>query len=250
MTIGGCWPWPLSVWIGYDPREVDAFIVARESLRRRASIQVAVRGIILSDLEREGVYRRKTIRGGGNGLMRDVISDAPMSTEFAISRFLTPHLAGRGWAVYMDCDMLVRADIADLFSLADPSKAVLCVHHQHVPTEARKMDGQEQTHYARKNWSSVMLFNCEHKANKRLTLDLINRVPGRDLHRFCWLNDDEIGALPPEWNHLVEYSGQPEGEPKIVHFTKGIPSMLGARMPYASEWQEELLRWVRGEHAR
>ena len=239
--------WPMSVWIGYDPREVDAFAVARGSLRRHSSINILVYPLILAELEKSGVYRRKTLRDG-RGLLKDQISNAPMSTEFAISRFLTPHMAGpRGWALYMDCDMLVRADIAELFALADPSKAVMCVKHEHVPDERIKMDAQEQTRYLRKNWSSVMLFNCEHPANRALSVDLINRVPGRDLHRFCWLSDDLIGELPQEWNFLVGYSGDAVGDPKIVHFTNGTPPMIGNRMPFADEWQEELLRWVRGD---
>ena len=247
--VGPANAWPLSVWIGYEPRELDALVVARTSLARRSSINVPVRSVILSDLERDGLYRRRTRRN--NGFMVDVISDAPMSTEFAISRFLTPLLAGgKGWALFMDCDMLVRADIAELFALADPSKAIMCVKHLHVPDETTKMDAQEQTRYFRKNWSSVMLFNCEHPANAALTVDLINRVPGRDLHRFCWIEDGLIGELPPEWNHLVGYSGQPDTDPKIVHFTKGTPTQIGNRMPYADEWHEELLRWVRGEHPR
>jgi len=249
--------WPRSVWIGYEPRECDAFIVARSSLVERSSTAIDVHSIILADMERAELYRRPYYRGHGN-FLKDKISDAPMSTEFAISRFLTPHLARDrypahgGWALYMDCDMLVRADVADLFALADPAKAVMCVKHRHEPRERTKMDGQEQIHYARKNWSSVMLFNCEHPANASLTVDLINRVPGRDLHRFCWLEDDLIGELPAEWNHLVGYSGAEGGEPKIVHFTNGTPSMLGMRMPYADEWREQLHRWVRGpsEHAR
>ena len=239
--------WPRSVWIGYDPRECDAFIVAKASILNRswAASCPSIHGIILSDLERDEIYTRKTLRSG-TGLLKDQISDAPMSTEFAISRFLTPHLAGwKGWAAYMDCDVLVRAPIDELFALADPDKAVMCVKHLHRPVEQTKMDGQAQVHYARKNWSSVMLFNCEHPANREI-MTLINRVPGRDLHRFCWLTDDLIGELPQEWNFLAGYSRLPEGEPKIVHFTNGVPSMLGNRMPYADEWNEELLRWVRG----
>lgn len=248
--LGPSHAWPLSVWIGYEPRELDAFVVARSSILRHASHPIPIGGIILSDLEQAEIYTRKTIRGGGNGLLTDAISDAPMSTEFAISRFLTPRLAGgRGWALYIDCDMLVRSDIMDLFALADPSKAVQCVKHDHRPSEATKMDGQQQTHYARKNWSSVMLFNCEHPANASLTVELINTVPGRDLHRFCWLADDQIGELPPEWNFLAGYSPEPTNiDPKIVHFTKGTPTQLkGTRIPFAHEWHEELLRWVRGD---
>jgi hypothetical protein len=82
----------------------------------------------------------------------------------------------------------------------------MVVKHDHQPTEHWKMDGQFQTRYHRKNWSSVCLFNCDHPANKALTVDLVNSAPGRDLHAFSWLADDLIGELPPEWNWLVGHS--------------------------------------------
>jgi len=98
-----------------------------------------------------------------------------------------------------------------------------------------KMDGQAQTKYARKNWSSMMLFNCDHPANKALTHELVNSVPGRDLHRFCWLTDDLIGALPPRCN--VPIGEEVNVDPAIAHFTLGTPDLPGyAHAPYADEW--------------
>ena len=106
------------------------------------------------------------------------------------------------------------------------------------------MDGQAQVQYARKNWSSFMLFNCDHPSNKLLTKDMLNIVPGRDLHRLCWLNDDEIGELPPVWNYLVGYT-KTENEPKVVHFTSGTPWMPGyENCEYADEANEELRLWA------
>src|SRR5690606_8943360 len=151
-----------------------------------------------------------------------------MATEFAISRFLVPHLAKKvhgvrgGWAMFQDCDMLNRGNVVEAFNQLDPSKAVMCVKHNHNPPEGTKMDGQEQLRYARKNWSSVMFFNLDHPSNSKLTVELVNTVPGRDLHRFCWLQDDEIGELGPEWNFLVGHS-DPSIDPKIVHHTEGSP---------------------------
>ena len=244
-----------SIWIGYEPRELDAFVVARSSIQRRLSESVPIRGLVLSDLVERGLYRRSWHRTAGR--MIDHVSDAPMSTEFAISRFLVPKLAITGWALYADCDVLVRTDLVRLFALAEKRYAVMCVKHVHEPNERVKMDDQAQLLYARKNWSSVMLFNCEHPSNDKLTVDMINRVPGRDLHRFCWLEDEEIGELGPEWNYLVGYTRrkQLDVEPAIVHFTNGIPSMQGARqnseheykinMEYADEWNAALLEWVR-----
>lgn len=231
-----------SVWIGFDPREAAAFAVARNSLRRHSTIPVPIHGLVLSDLREEGLYTRPHEQRGCQ--LWDVISDAPCATEFSNSRFLVPHLARTGWALFMDCDMLVRGNIRELFDACDPEKAVMVVKHNHQPAEGLKMDNQVQTRYNRKNWSSVVAFNCDHPANKALTLEMVNTLPGRDLHRFCWLEDDLIGELPVEWNWLAGHS-DPTVDPKIVHHTDGIPSMPGyENAPYADEWREELARWA------
>lgn len=163
-----------------------------------------------------------------------------MSTEFAISRFMTPILAGAGLAVFTDADVMVRTPLTQLFDGIDPSKAVSVVQHRFDPPQGVKMDGQAQTRYARKNWSSVCVFNCDHPSNRALTVDLVNTVPGRDLHRFCWLQDDEIGALDPKWNWLAGHS-DPSIDPAIVHFTDGTPDMPGyENQPFADEWRGHL----------
>jgi lipopolysaccharide biosynthesis glycosyltransferase len=235
---------PWSAWIGFDPREAAAFAVCKSSIRRRTFAPLPVRGVVLEHLRFRGLYYRPTERRDGR--LWDVISDAPMSTEFAIARFLVPHLAGSGWALFLDSDMLVRANLAELFEQADPSKAVYVVKHKHEPPPGEKMDGQAQVRYARKNWSSAMLFNCDHPANRKLTVELINTVPGRDLHRFCWLKDREIGKLHPEWNYLVGHTKLPRSRtPKIVHWTEGLPFMPGyENTEYASEFWAELQRWA------
>lgn len=231
-----------SIWIGFDPREAAAFAVARETIRWCSGDDVPVYGIVLSEMVDRGLYRRPTERREGR--LYDVISEHPMATEFAISRFLTPLLARRGLALFMDCDVLVRRDIRTIFDGLDPDKAVHVVKHHHEPTELTKMDGQAQSRYARKNWSSVMVFNCDHPANKTLTVDLINSVPGRDLHRFCWLADEEIGELGVECNWLVGHS-PPHPDPMIVHLTDGIPTMPGyENVEYADEWRAALVRWA------
>jgi lipopolysaccharide biosynthesis glycosyltransferase len=177
-------------------------------------------------------------------LLYDVISDAPMSTEHACARFLVKELAGSGWALFMDGDVLVRGNLARLFEALNPQKAVYCVHHRHEPEAATKMDGQIQTRYARKNWSSVMAVNCDHPANRALTVEMINTVPGRDLHAFCWLEDGDIGELGPEWNYLVGVTTA-KVEPQIAHFTLGVPDMTGWEdQPYAEEWRGERLLWA------
>lgn len=235
-----------SIYIGYDPREVAAFAVARHSVLRHLESyhNIPVHGLVLNDLIALRFYNRpyefKT-----NNQMWDSISNAPMSTQHANARFLTPHLAKTGWALFMDGDMLVRDNIVEVFEGLDKDKAVYCVQHKHDPTPGLKMDGQIQTLYARKNWSSFMIFNCEHEANKSLTLDLINTLPGRDLHRLCWLDDSEIGELDPKWNFLVGHS-DPGIDPVVVHFTSGTPDMPEYEsVPYADEWRAELERFAR-----
>jgi lipopolysaccharide biosynthesis glycosyltransferase len=146
-----------------------------------------------------------------------------MATEFAISRFTVPFLARKGWALFLDCDVICLEDINNLFALADPKYAIMCVKHNQESGAATKMDGQVQLFYARKNWSSVMLWNCNHPANKRFKKEHLNSWPGRDLHAFKWLDDSEIGELPQKWNWLVHVT---PGKPKlegIWHYTLGGP---------------------------
>jgi lipopolysaccharide biosynthesis glycosyltransferase len=231
-----------SIWIGYEPRQAEAYGVLRHSILERC-IGLPVHAIELTDVRQRGLYTRK--HRLQNNQMWDEISEAPMSTEFAISRFLTKELAGRGWALFMDCDILCRRHINWMFELyAKPEHAVVCVKHpNYTPPEVLKMDGQIQTLYARKNWSSVMLFNCDHPANRKLTVELINSVPGRDLHRFCWLDDHEIGEMPVSWNYLVGTSQH--DDPHLVHFTAGGPWLPEyENVPYAQEWRDERARWL------
>lgn len=227
---------PYHVYLGWDPRELRAYNVAEKSLKLRAGVPTIVHRLAMSTLQAQGLYTRPTREGDGK--LWDEISDAPMSTGHAIARFLVPHLAGyEGWALFADGDVLFRSDVAEIFALADSQYAVQVVQHFHAPATTEKMDGQIQTSYLRKNWSSVMLLNCAHPANRALTVGLVNAIPGRDLHRFCWLTDDLIGQLPARWNLLVGHSAYDE-QAALVHFTSGTPDMAGyERQPYADEWR-------------
>lgn len=226
-----------SIWIGFDPRELDAFEVCVRSIQAHLSEPIEIFGIRLDTLQHRGLYQRP-MRRDDDGKLHDRISHAPMSTEFAISRFFVPHLVAEpGTALFMDCDMLVRCDLVELFELADPRFAIQVVKHDYEPAEAVKMDGQEQTTYARKNWSSVMLWNLSHPATNLLTLQKLNTWAGRALHRFGWLEDREIGELGREWNHLVGVY-PPNPGAKIAHFTLGIPRMAGyENCEHADEWR-------------
>ena len=208
----------MKVFVGHDPREQAAYDVAVRSLHgRRWDVEVVP--LHLDRLAANGLLRRLM---DARGNLYDLPSNAPCATEFAISRFLVPILCQSGWALFVDSDVVFLGDVAELFSLADPNKAVMVVKHQNGHKAGTKMDGQEQVLYPRKNWSSVMLFNCDHPANRRLSLQDVNERPGRDLHAFYWLHDDEIGALPAEWNWLVGVQDKP-ANPKIAHFTLGGP---------------------------
>ena len=226
-----------SVFIGYDPREDDAFRVARASIQGLAKQgPVWIHPLKIDRLRSLNLYWRP--HRVVDGQLYDVVSDAPMSTQFAISRFFTPNLqpTGHGWALFIDCDFMARADINELFVLADPTKAVMVVKHEQPAAESVKMDNQIQTVYARKNWSSMMLFNCDHPANKALTLEYLNSARGIELHQFGWLDDQVIGEIPIEWNHLVGVN-RPNADAKLVHHTLGVPSMAGyENSEFAEEW--------------
>lgn len=227
------------VFIGWDPHESQAFNVARTSLLEHAAMHHNIKRLSLDELQAAKLYTRPTHRLA-NGQLFDAISEAPMSTGHAIGRFFVPYLCGyRGWALFTDGDVLFREDIARLFSVADERYAVMCVQHAPMPEAKEKKGGHVQLLYSRKNWSSVMLFNCAHPANEQLTIDLLNKWPGRDLHAFDWLEDEEIGELNPGWNYLVGVTQPMPDTVQLAHFTLGVPTVPGhERDPFADEWRQ------------
>ena len=141
----------------------------------------------------------------------------------------------QGWALFMDCDMLMMADIAELWRLRDDKYAVQVCKHDYIPKDETKFLGQVQTKYAKKNWSSFMLLNC--KKCPTLTPDYVNKASGLELHQFKWLENEElIGSLPLEWNWLVgEYPYKKDV--KNVHYTDGGPYFKEYNTcDYSSEW--------------
>ena len=205
---------PFKIFVGYDPREDIAYEVCHHSILKRSSIPVEITPIVQSDLRTNGLYWRE------RGQLE--------STEFSFTRFLTPHLANYdGWAMFVDCDFLYLADIKELRDLIDDKYAIMCVQHDYTPKEATKMDGAVQTVYPRKNWSSMVLYNCGHPKNKVLTPEVVNTQTGAFLHRFQWLEDEEIGSIPFVWNFLEGHNKVVEGDtttfPKAIHYTRGGP---------------------------
>jgi len=175
------------------------------------------------------------------GQLWDVISNAPMSTEFAISRFFIPHLAAPtdAWALFVDSDVVALADPLAILAEANPHCALQCVHHPHaLQGGSVKKVNRPQLPYARKNWSSVMLWNLRHPAHRRLTLSHLNSTPGRDLHRFGWLEYGELGSLSDRWNWLVNVRERP-ADAAIAHFTLGGPWLSGwGGAPHDNIWLE------------
>jgi hypothetical protein len=210
------------LFIGYDAREAVVYHVCVNSIIRQASLPLSVTPLALRNLPR---YAERH-RDGSN--------------QFIYSRFLVPSLMGySGWALYIDGDMLLRADIAELWNLRDESKAVLCVHHDYRTKMREKYLGAKNEDYPRKNWSSVVLWNCGHPANRKLTPDFIDGATGAQLHRFTWLEDGLIGQIPREWNWLPdEFGANPQA--KLLHWTLGAPCFHEfANAPMADEWHRE-----------
>lgn len=217
----------IRVFIGYDPRDAEAFQVLAHSIQTRSSLPVAIAPLMLTQLTRLLWRERHPLQ----------------STDFSFSRFLVPLLCDfQGFALFMDGDMLMQDDIANLWALADPARAVQVVQHDHAPPPGAKSLGRTQTPYPRKNWSSVMLFNCARCA--ALSADYVNTASGLDLHRFSWTSDSRIGALPGRWNHLVDYDPQlPAGAISNFHFTSGGPWHADyANCGYADLWLAERRR--------
>tara|TARA_R100001198_G_scaffold90156_1_gene67173 strand:- start:231 stop:914 length:684 start_codon:yes stop_codon:yes gene_type:complete len=218
----------MKIFIGWDSREEDAYKVCVHTIKKHASKDVEIVPLKRDELIKQGLYTRDE---GGN-----------VSTEFAYTRFLTPHLTGyKGWALFIDCDFLFTRDVAELFSLADPQYAVMCVQHDYTPSAAIKMDGQKQVAYPRKNWSSCVLWNCGHPANAIITPDIVNTETGAFLHRFQWLSDNLIGELPLEWNWLEGEYEKPDEIPAVIHYTNGGAWFKECQdVDYAQEWLDAL----------
>lgn len=227
----------MRVYIGHDSREQHAYGVAEKTARR---FGCDTQPLYEERLRLSGLMTRPKDTRGQHW---DMVSGAPQSTDFAIARFWVPILAHSGWALFADCDVVFMAAPQSLMKFADRTKAVQCVKHHPMELGEVKMDGQAQTNYRRKLWSSVMLFNCDHEGNKRLNVTMLNTWPGRDLHAFGWLHDSEIGDLPPEANWLVGLQPKP-AEPIIAHYTLGVPGMPDRN---ATEFDDI---WMRAESER
>ena len=231
---------PLRWYIGWDPRDTLAFEVCAHSLLKHATVPVEIVPLKDWEVRKSGHFWREFYLDA-SGQLWDLRDNLPCSTLFSYLRFAIPLLEAQGddWVGWCDADMLWRADVGELLGLVEPDRAVMCVRHDHAPTESEKMVATIQRRYRRKNWSSLMLLRPS--ACRGLTRYALNNQSKDWLHQFCWLaGDEKIGALPAAWNWLCGWSGQ-EVPPKVVHFTRGTPDMPGhAEEPYAAEWWRAL----------
>lgn len=213
---------PIPIFIGYDPREAVAYHTCVNSIIRHASKPVAIIPLALNLFE----DYTETHTDGSN--------------QFIYSRFLVPHLMNyEGWAIFIDGDMIVRDDIVELWESRNLYMDVMVVKHDYQTKMTEKYLGSKNENYPRKNWSSVIMWNCATYPNRQLTPEFIQKATGAELHRFTWLEDRRIGDLPKEWNWLPDEYGENK-DAKLLHYTLGTPCFHEfADTPQGSEWHRE-----------
>jgi len=219
----------ITLVVGFDQREAVAYHTFCQSVLEKASLPVQI--IPLAE---------NTLAG-----YRETHSDG--SNKFIYSRFLTPYLNNfSGWAIFADGDMICQTDIKELWDLRDEAKAVQVVKHDYQTKAHTKYLGNKNENYPRKNWSSLILWNCAHPAHRLLTPEFVQRQTGAYLHRFSWLQDEQVGELPRAWNWLaIEYEDNPQA--KLIHYTLGAPCFKDyADSEMAEHWHQAHHRLSQG----
>jgi lipopolysaccharide biosynthesis glycosyltransferase len=219
----------IPIVVGFDQREAIAYHTFTQSIIEKSSVPVRFIPLAVNTLKN----------------YKETHNDR--SNDFIYSRFLTPYLNNyEGWAIFADGDMICQADIKELWDLRDPNKAILVVKHEYQTKQKEKYLGNINENYPRKNWSSLILWNCDHPKHKILTPDFIASQTGKYLHRFSWLNDDDIGELPKEWNWLaIEYPINRSA--KLIHYTLGTPCFIDYRdSDMSTQWLETQQRLLQG----
>ena len=222
----------MKVYIGYDSSQDIAYQVCKSSILKYTNVEVIP--LVQQNLRERGIYTR------------DI--DPLSSTEFTFTRFLVPYLNEyKDWAMFVDSDFLFTEDISNLFKLANEEYAVMVVKHNYNPESSIKMNNKQQLLYPRKNWSSLILWNCGHPSNIKLSTQIVNEKSGSYLHRFNWLDDSEIGELDLRWNWLVNWHTEStNGIPKAIHYTEGGPWLENYKnCEYADLWISEKNRMLR-----
>jgi len=219
----------IKIVVGFDQREAVAYHTFTQSIIEKSTLPVSFIPLAIQTL---ADYKE---------------SHTDKSNDFIYSRFLTPYLMKfNGWAIFADGDMVCLSDIKELWDLKDESKALMVVKHDYKTKSHQKYLGNINENYPRKNWSSVILWNCNHPKHKILTPDFIANQTGKYLHRFSWLQDDDIGELPKEWNWLAtEYPTNTHA--KLIHYTLGTPCFKDYRNSEMSElWHQTQERSMQG----
>jgi len=207
----------MRVYIGYDSQQAEASEVCEYSIRKHSSPEIEIVHLKKNDLIAKKLYNRNDRYD-------------PKSTEFTYTRFLVPYLEDyTGLAMFVDSDFLFT-EAVDLIETCirtnDPSlsKAVyVCQHDDYTPKNDTKFYGKRQLKFPRKNWSSLMVFNCAHEKTRVLTPATISHETPQWLHRLHWA-EEYIGKVDLDWNYLVgEYTNTHILPPKGIHFTNGGP---------------------------
>jgi lipopolysaccharide biosynthesis glycosyltransferase len=219
----------LKIFVGFDGKvEPVAYHTFCQSVIEKASIPVSFTPLALNTLS----DYKETHTDGSNA--------------FIYSRFLVPYLCDfKGMALFVDGDMICRTDIAEILWEHDQDEAVKVVKHYYQTKHPIKYLGAKNEDYPKKNWSSVMLWNCSHHLNKQLTLKFVMEKQGKYLHRFEWLkHEDQVGKLDAAWNWLeTEYEYNPDA--KLIHHTLGTPCFKDYQSTdYAKEWWDTYQRMI------
>lgn len=247
-------PDSINIFLGWDSREADLTDICAHSIRHNTSAEVHFHYLKHRELRKRGLFTRPWLVRSDDGENIDLIDNKPFSTEFSHTRFLIPALMGfEGWALFCDADMIFTGDIVNLWRFTlNTHYAAMCVKHNHQPKlDAIKMDGRLQNPYYRKNWSSFVLWNCGHPANKYLTPERVNTMKGADMHAFSWVPQHEIGDIPKTYNWISGVSPKLEGDgkkvklPEVIHYTEGGPWFRECdNVPLADVWELARDRWV------
>jgi lipopolysaccharide biosynthesis glycosyltransferase len=222
----------IRIFIGYDPQDAISYHTCVNSIIRTSTAPVSITPLALPNLKK---YYTELHTDGSN--------------QFIYSRFLVPHLMEyKGWAIFIDGDMIIKDDIEHLWDLRDDTKAVIVVKHNYKTKKTTKYLGSKNENYPRKNWSSVILWNCGHPDNTVVTPNFIQNSTGAQLHQFSWISDNNIGELPIEWNWLADEFGT-NNNAKLIHYTLGSPCFAEfSNSPMSEEWHSEFQFTTHNEH--
>ena len=223
----------VDIVVGFDQREAVAYHVFTQSVIEKSSIPVRFLPLNINLLSN---YEEKHLDG---------------SNDFIYSRFLVPHIMSfQGWAIYADGDMICLEDIKKLWDLRDSKFAVQVIKHDYKTKISNKYWGNKNENYPRKNWSSLILWNCEHASHKILTPEFIQKQTGAFLHRFNWIKDNEIGEISKKWNWLaMEY--EEKKDINLIHYTIGTPCFKEYQnTSLSSYWKKCFLNLLEGHYKK